>query len=121
MHAVKSSLKSKSFGPIYVNVDLDVWRYINYNQGKECGHKGHKLYEKMDFSRLEGLPEDWFYTLNQHGEGIAIDFPIKAKTVLSWTPLNYVGKNGKLDIAPRIPIEKIKIEFAKRACNINNV
>ena len=41
------------------------------------------LYEKDDFSRLE-LPQYWWYYLNELREGIAVDFPIKLKTVLTY-------------------------------------
>jgi hypothetical protein len=121
VHTVQSGLKSKSYAPIYVHMELDVWRYITHNKGEECEHKGYKLYEKNEFGHFVGLPNDWFYTLNAHGEGMAIDFPIKAKPVLSWTPSKFVEKNGKLVKGERMPIEKIVIVFVKRACNINNV
>ena len=67
------------------------------------------------------LPADWFYVLNKHGEGMAVRFPIKAKAVLSWTPSRFVPNNGTLEPAQRIPLEKIIIDFRKRACNIDNI
>jgi hypothetical protein len=104
--------------PSYVNIELDVWRYITYQRGEEAEYKGHKLHSKDDFGRFLGLPADWFYVLNQHGEGMAIRFPIKAKAIVSWTPSMFVSNNGTLELAPRIPLEKITIDFPKRACNI---
>ncbi|CAB4025927.1 Hypothetical predicted protein [Paramuricea clavata] len=89
MNVVQTSLKSKSVSPVYVNMPLDVWRYITLNKGKKSDHKGHMLYEKEHFDRFKGLPHDWYYVLNQHGEGICVDFPIKAKPIVSWSPSRF--------------------------------
>ena len=121
LHAIHTSLKSKSMAPCYVNMELDVWRYVTYQRGEEAEHRGHRLYSKDDFGRLSCLPADWFYVLNQHGEGMAIRFPIKAKALVAWTPSRFVSNNGTLELAPRNPLEKITIDFAKRACNIDNI
>ena len=32
------------------------------------------------------LPPDWWYFLNEHGEGKKVDFPMKIKPVLGWSP-----------------------------------
>lgn len=121
LHTVQACLKSKSMASCCANIDLDVWQYITYQQGVDAEHKGHKLYEKADFRRFLGLPNDWFYILNQHGEGIAIHFPIKAKVKVSWSPSRFVLRNGKLEVAPRIPLEKVTNKLVKRACNIDNI
>ena len=121
IHAIQSGLKSKSTAGIYVDMDLDVWRYITYNQGRMSNHKGHMLFEREDFQRFEGLPDDWCFILNQHGEGVSIDFPLKAKPLVSWTPLKYIVKSGKLVMAPKMPIEKVVFSFAKQACNMDNI
>ena len=83
----------------YVNMELDVWRYITYRWGEEAEHKGHKLYKKDDFGRFSGLQADWFYVLNQHGKRMVIRFPIKVKAVVSWTPSRFVSNNGTLELA----------------------
>ena len=103
-------------------MDLDVWRYITYNpQGRKSNHKGHMLFEREDFQRFEGLRDDWCFILNQHGEGVSIDFPLKAKPLVSWTALKYILKSGKLVVAPKMPIEKVVFSFAKQACNMDNI
>ena len=48
-----------------------------------------------------------------------MDFPIKAKTVLSWTASHYIVNEGKLQGAPKIPVEQISLTIAKKACNLN--
>jgi hypothetical protein len=41
------------------------------------------MLERDDLSRLKFLPTNWWYYVNESGMGNAIDFPIKAKTILS--------------------------------------
>ena len=69
---------------------------------------------KGDFQRLEGFPDDWCFILNQHGEGVCTDFPLKAKAIHTWTTSKYIVKNRKLVKAPRVPILKVVIFFAKK-------
>jgi hypothetical protein len=69
---------------MYINMDLDIWRYLTCGKGEVSEHRGNKLYQKNDFEALKYLPENWWYHINQNGEGIAVDFPLKAKPMLSW-------------------------------------
>ena len=64
---------------------------------------------------LKFLPEDWWYHLNQDGAGIAINFPLKAKPVLSWSPKKFIKKDGNLVEAKRFPIEKIRLTVIRKA------
>lgn len=79
------------------------------------------LFEKNDFARLKHLPAHWWYFFNERSEGLAIDFPIKVKPVLSWTPAHFFKKDGKLCQASRFPMEKISITIVKRPCNLQNI
>lgn len=121
VNGIQTSLKGKSFTNIYVNMELDVWRYVTYNRGTPSEHKDYTMYSKEDFDRFEVLPCDWYYNLNQHGQGTAIDFPVKAKPVVSWSASRYNVINGKLEKAARMPLEKISVSIVKRACDINNI
>ena len=58
-------------------MDLDVWRFITYGKGTVSEHRGNHLFEKDDMVRLKYLPNDWWYYLNQDGEGIAITFHLR--------------------------------------------
>ena len=115
-----SSLKSKSTNPIYIPMDLDIWRYVSHGKGQESNHRGFKLFTKADLSRLS-LPDQWWYYLNSHGEGRAIEPPLKIKAILSWTPKKNIYKGNKLSQAPQLPIEKLCLEMLKRPCNVNNL
>lgn len=107
--------------PFYVNIELDVWRYLSHKKGVACEHRGHVLYSKHDFSRFTTLPEHWWYYLDVHGEGKAVDFPIKIKPVLTWSPVHYVRKAGKLAKASQFPMEKLCVSMVKYAFDINNL
>ena len=117
---VISGLKSKSTTPVYVSMDLDIWRYVSRGRGELSYHKGFMLYTIQEMSRLP-LPDKWWYWLNTHGEGYAIDPPIKLKSILSWTPKKHVAENGKLSQAPQLPIERLCLDMLKRPCNIENL
>ena len=83
-----SALKSPRLSPIYVNMNFDVWQYVTHRKGTQSEHRGHYLFDKDDLIKLKYLPVCWWYCLNNDGEGIAIDFPVKAKPILSWSQKN---------------------------------
>lgn len=103
---------------VSINMDLDVWRYLTSGKGQASEHKGYTLYEKEDFYKFKFLPSDWFYVLNEHGEGTTIDFPIKAKPIISWSPCRYHKNNNKLQKAPRMPVERVSLYFLRKACSL---
>lgn len=76
---VLSALKSPSLSPININLELDIWCYVTFKKGRASEHCGHFLFSKQELSRLKYLPTHWWYFANEHGEGTAIDFPIKIK------------------------------------------
>ncbi len=67
------------------------------------GKGGHYMYGKDDFCRLPMLPPDWWYYLNEHGEGRKIDFPMKIKATISWSPKKYVLKGNKNCTRTKVP------------------
>lgn len=101
-------------------MDFDIWRYVINGKGKESDHKGFWMYSIRDMCRLH-LPDNWWYSLNLHGEGHAILPPLKIKQVLSWTCKHQILEDNILTQAPRMPIEKLCIDILRRPCNINNL
>lgn len=99
---------------------MDVQRWMWQGKGIASEHKGYKLYNLHDFCNLD-LPETWWYYLDHHGEGKAINVPIKMKSILSWTPKRFIFEDGQLKQAKRLPIERVKIHFCKRACNVETL
>lgn len=120
-HAMLRSLKGKSSAPVDVQIDFDVQRYLWRDRGVVSEHPGYKLYNKEDFFRFTTLPESWWYYLDPHGQGRSEDFPLKMKSLLSWTPVQYTKDNGMLKQAPQAPVEKVIIHFCKKACNITKL
>lgn len=118
---ILSGLKSGTNAPIYVLMDLDIWRYVTFRNGIPSEHRAHYLFEKEDFAKLKYLPPHWCYFLNEHGEGLAVDFPIKIKPVLSWSAAHYFKKDKKLCKAPRFPQEKLCTTFVKKSCTLESV
>ena len=118
---ILSLLKSRALGSGYIEVDHDCWRHITHGKGTPLEHGGHYMYGKDDFCRLPMLPPDWWYYLNEHGEGRKIDFPMKIKATISWSPKKYVLKGNKIVQGPRFPIEKLTVSFARLPCNERNL
>lgn len=116
-------LKSKSMNPqISIHLDHDIWRFMFHGKGKAAQHHpGWVLLEKGDFSRLE-LPEYWWYALDQHGEGRAISFPMRARTVLSYSSKRYIrDAEGNTVLAPRKPVETATFIIARCQRGLDNL
>ena len=106
--------------PTYIEMDLDIWRWGTRDKGVPSDHKGHFMLGKEDFTRFP-LPCHRYYWLDVHGQGMAVDFPVKTKTLLTWSPKHFVAGGQDLVQAPRVPIEKLVISFSKRACDLTNL
>ena len=97
-----------------VNIDHDIVRYIFRNKGA-AAPDGFMLYEKDDFCRL-CLPSFWYYYFDELGQGVAIDFPVKLKTKLTFHSKRFVLNNSSsLVEGPLIPLEKIIVVINRRA------
>lgn len=117
---VFSALKNPSLSAFYVNMQLDVWRYITYKRGTPSQHKGHFIYSKNDFSRFKWLPDTWWYSMSMEKEMQLIS-PSKLRPFLSWSPAHFIKKGDKLCKASKFPLEKICISLVKLPCNVNNL
>ena len=85
MHTVKAKLRSKSLDPnVQVDCDHDVFRYLFGTKGIQSRVPGAIMLDKDDFVDMK-LPQSWYYTLDKHGEGYCIEFPVRAKPVLKKT------------------------------------
>ena len=114
-------LKSKAMGNGYISMDHDCWRYITQGKGTSSEHRGYYLFERSDNGRLPMLPSDWWYFLNQHGEGKKVDFPMKIKAALDWSPKKFISDGKKVLPGPRFPIERLSVCFARLPCNEKNI
>lgn len=91
-------------------MDLDVWQFTVHGKGEASEHRGHTLYNQDEF----GITLSRWYHINNNGEGIAIDFPFKAKPVLSWSSTTFIKKD-KLLKAARMPVERIYLNIVRKA------
>jgi hypothetical protein len=88
---------------------------------KASKHQGHTLLAKEDFSRLKYLSSHWWYYMSDNGEGMAVDFPLKIKPLLSWSPAHSYVNKGTVCKALRFPLEKICVTLVKKPCNVDNL
>lgn len=100
-----------------------MWRYLVQDRGRKANKRGAYLLEKDEFDRFTHLPNHWHYVLNLHGEGNAIDFPIRVRPFLGRLSAKdfVVRPNNTLTKAPILYVEKLSVYFVKRACNSDNV
>ncbi|KAK2550529.1 hypothetical protein P5673_028728 [Acropora cervicornis] len=95
---ILSALKNSAISPFYVYIHLD-----------------------HDFERFTALPEHWWYYLDEHGEGRAVDFPIKIKPLLTWSPAHHIKRAD----AFTLPFQKIgkpvpqKSVFVQCLCKVH--
>ena len=118
IEAILGLLKCKAVRATYsteILLDHDI-RYLFRGRGKLLGDRISLLYEKEDFSRL-CLPPFWYYYLNQLGQGVAVKFPIKLKSVLKISRKRFIVSNGALVQATMSPIEKLIITINRKACD----
>ena len=101
-------------------MDLDVWHYVSVGKGTPSQHRGFTLFNIGDM-RLLQLPENWWYYLDNLGDGQAIDPPFKVRPFISWTPSTNILIAGKLKPSPKMPQEKLCIDINKRRCNLENL
>ncbi len=74
------------------------------------------MLNKIDFERML-LPDTWHYTLKENGEGYAIEFPIRAKSVLKRLNKEFIlNDSGSLVRAPTYFIEIVTFYMTKNPC-----
>ena len=120
---VKGALKSPGVDAcVHIPFNLDVWRYLSKGKGSAAGQ--WFLFEMADFGKFISLPDHWYYYLNEHGTGRAVDFPMKIRPYLAKScKKDYSAGVTDSDIvkAPTLYCEKVAFYFVKKACNKYNV
>ena len=113
--------KSKVMGNGYINLDLDCWHTSPKGKGH---HQSIGAIISMIGVILVAfqcyLLTGWYY-LNEHGEGKKVDFPMKIKAVIGWSPKKHFFDGNKLVTGSRFPIERLSVYFARLPSNEKNL
>ena len=108
--------KSKSVLPTVIAFKHSSFNFLFKNKGKNSNDSGHILLEKKYFERCH-FPEHWDTIIDSIGDGIKIDFPVKVRLFLSWSPKTHTLM-GESIVSCYRP-EKISISFCKTACSLS--
>ena len=115
IHLVK--LKSKARPPSSVSFHHDCYRHCFYGKGR-LSQDGKSLFlDKQDFGEFNFFT-GWDHCLDTNGDGIIIKYPIKIRSLLSWSPKVSVIQNGILTPAPRMPQEKLLVDFIRQPFSV---
>ena len=114
---ILEQLKSKSMLPTVIPFRHDVFRYFFGGKGEISNERGAVLLEKSDF-QICNFPRDWDKIADSIGDGLKIDFPVKLRPFLSWSPKTYILKDGQVVVRPRYRPEKLSISICKNAFSL---
>ena len=111
-------LKSKSSLSTVISFKHRHFSFIFKNKGQKSNDSGHILLEKEDFSRCHFLNQ-WDMIVEELGDGVKIDFPVKVRLFLSWSPKNHTMAGESIVPLPRYRPEKLSLSFCKGACSLS--
>lgn len=111
---ILEQLKSRSILPTVIPFRHDVFRYFFGGKGEKSNQRGAVLLQKSDFQACN-FPNNWDRVMDSIGDSLAIDFPIKLRPFLSWSPKTYELRDGQVIPSPRYRPEKLSISMCKIA------
>lgn len=114
---ILDQLKSKSMLPTIIPFCHDAFCYFFGGKGETSNEKGAVLLERPDFDNCK-FPEDWDIIVDSIGDGLKIDFPVKLRPFLLWSPKTHMLKDGKVVVCPRYRPEKLSISICKTAFSL---
>lgn len=73
------------------------------------------LLEKGDFEK-RFFPDNWDNLLDKHDQGTRVNFPVKVRHFISWSPPQFnVNISGNVVPSSRSYLEKMSMDFIKVA------
>ena len=117
--AITSKLKSKSREPSTLFFHHDCYRFLFQGKGRASKDGKSTMLEKQDFGRCN-FHNLWDQCLDKNGDGARIKFPVKVHLNLSWSPKVSAIEHGILVNPPRMPLEKLTIDFVRQPLSILN-
>lgn len=116
--ALHEQLKSISSLPTTVAFRHDVFNFLFRDRGTKSNHREHILLSKQEFDRCH-FPLNWDRLVDSIGDGVKIDFPVKVRLFLSWSPKNHTLEGNSMRLLPRYRPEKLSLSFCKAACSLS--
>ena len=106
----------KATFPAEILIHHNIIRYLFRGRAKLSGDGVSVVYEKDDFNRF-CLPSFWHYYLNQLGQGVAVEFPVKLHSVLRMSKKCFIMSNSGLEQAPLFLVHKVTITINRKVCD----
>lgn len=120
LYNITVKLKSKSRSPHLFFFHHDIFRQFFFNKGTTSRDGKAVMLALTDFSHLK-LPYSWDQSLDSNGDGVAIQFPVRMQLHLTWSPKLTVFQDGKLVTQPRMPLEKLSVQFICKPFSISKI
>ena len=114
---ILEQLKSKSQFPTVIAFNHTYFNFLFKDKGRKSNDSGYILFEKQDFIRCH-FPNGWHRLIDSIGDGVQIDFPVKVRLFLSWSPKTHSLTGESITPCPRYRPEKLSISFCKAACSL---
>ena len=114
---ILEQLKSKSQLPTVIAFNHTYFNFLFKDKGRKSNDSGNILLEKQDFIRCH-FPNGWHRLIDSIGDGVQIDFPVKVRLFLSWSPKTHSLTGESITPCPRYRPEKLSISFCKAACSL---
>lgn len=117
LQAIVVKLKSKARPPSSVSFHHDCYRHCFYGKGRLSQDGKSVFLDKHDFGDFNFFT-GWDHCADTNGDGVIIKYPIKVRSLLSWSPKVSVIQNGILTPAPRMPQEKLLVDFIRQPFSV---
>lgn len=117
-HNITLKLKSKSNSSLSFHFNHDCFRFLLGGKGRPTQDGKGVLLDKADFASLN-LPLGWDQCLDKNGDGVAIQYPVRIDPHLSWSAQRLASYNGELVDKPRMPLEKLTIDFVRKPFSVS--
>ena len=114
--AIQKSLKAGTLRDNKVSLEFssDVYRFMFQGKGLK-NRNGWQLMTQQDMESCCCLPKDWHTRWDSLGDGCSIDFPLKLKWKLKWSPVHYRKlRSGELEKKKQSFSETLDIFIVKK-------
>lgn len=93
-----------------LDMPTDVFRFLFAEKGI-CDVRGYKEYSREDFDN-KYFTGEWYVNYDEHGDGCAIEFPIRMKSFVTWTRCK--GYSKQKEMQKKLYFERLHIFVVKK-------